>query len=139
MKVFVAASYSSRVNYQTGEVMPDYKVWLEENLTTIEKMGHTVFCALRADNYRINSMDPAAAFKLDTEQIKAADVLLAFVEEDISAGVQTEVGYALALNKQVVLAHDPSTKLNWFNQAIVLAGKATEVLVPLTTDLFISQ
>jgi len=65
MKVFVAASYSSQVNYDTGEVFPEYKEWLEKNLSTIEGLGHTIFCALRADQYGINDADPAEAFRLD--------------------------------------------------------------------------
>lgn len=136
MKIFVAASYSAHVNYETGEVSPEYKEWLEDNLTTIEGFGHEVFCALRADNYRINNADPAEAFQLDVNQIKTAVALIAFVDAKVSAGVQTEVGYALALGKKIILAHPPSTELSWFNQAIVKAGQATEVTLPLDSDPF---
>lgn len=136
MNIFVAASYSAHVNYETGEVSPEYKKWLEDNLTTIEGFGHEVFCALRADGYRINDADPAEAFRLDIKQIEAADALIAFVNARVSAGVQTEVGYALALSKKVILAHLPDTELSWFNQAIVKAGEAKEVTLPLDPDSF---
>lgn len=136
MKVFVAASYSSQVNYETGEVFPEYKEWLEENLSVIEALGHTVFCALRADQYRINDADPAEAFKLDIENIESSDALIAFVDAKVSAGVQTEVGYALALGKQVILTHSPDVELAWFNQAIVKAGQATALALPIASDPF---
>ena len=45
---------SSQVNYETGEVFPEYQAWLEGNLDLLENLGHTVFCALRADQYKIN-------------------------------------------------------------------------------------
>src|SRR6266567_4053435 len=107
MKVFVSASYSSKVNYDTREVFPEYKEWLENILGTIEKLGYTVFCALRAYQYKINDDDPADAFSLDMQHIKESDVILALLNEKVSAGVQTEVGVGVALKKQVILAHEP--------------------------------
>ncbi len=139
MKLFVAASYSSQVNYETGEVFPEYKEWLEDNIERLEKFGHTVFCALRADNYKMNDVNPAEAFSLDESQIEAAEGMIAFVNNSVSAGVQTEIGMAIAQKKPVVFAHDPEDKLAWFNQAIVLAGQASEVIMPLDSDPFANK
>jgi hypothetical protein len=77
MKVFVSASYSSKINYETGEVFTEYKDWLEEVIGSIEAPGHDVFCALRADQYKMNDTDPATAFSLDMEHIGKSDVILA--------------------------------------------------------------
>lgn len=134
MKIFVAASYSSQVDYSTGHVLTGYKEWLEGNLSLLEGFGHSVFCALRADRYRINKADPAEAFTLDVRQIEAADGLVAFLSDSTSAGVQTEIGYALALQKPVVLIHAPEVELSWFNKAIVAAGKASVRVLPITSD-----
>lgn len=134
MKIFVAASYSSQVNYETGEVFPEYKEWLEGTLSVIEALGHTVFCALRADQYKINDADPAAAFSLDMEHIEQSDVLLALLSDKPSAGVQTEIGAAVALKKQVLLAHLPEHELAYFNAAMAKAGVVTELELPLTAE-----
>ena len=136
MKVFVAASYSSQVDYSSGEVYPKYKKWLEANLVLLEGFGHTVFCALRADRYRINEADPARAFQLDLKHILEADALLAFLTDRPSAGVQTEIGIAIAMKKFVALAHNPECQLAYFNQAIILAGQAQELILPFNTDPF---
>lgn len=136
MKIFVATTYSSQVNYDTGEVFPEYKAWLEEQLTRIERMGHTVFCALRADNYKMNDTDPAEAFSLDEGEISAADAMLAIVNDSISAGVQTEIGMAIAKGKRVVLIHEPDHKLAYFNDAIIRAGQASEAFLPIESDPF---
>lgn len=132
MKIFVAASYSAHVDYGTGEVLPEYKQWLEEVLSQIESLGHTVFCALRADKYKINNDDPASAFSLDLQHIKESDALIALLSDKPSAGVQTEVGVAVALNKQVLLAHKPEHELSYFNAAMVKANMAKEVGLPFT-------
>ena len=131
MKIFVATSYSSKVNYETGEVFPEYKEWLENILVELEKQGHTVFCALRADQYKINDSDPAAAFSLDMKHIKESDVILALLNEKVSAGVQTEIGVGVGLKKKVVLAHTPSESNAYFNAAMVKTNVVHEVTLPL--------
>lgn len=136
MRIFAALSYSSQVDYETGEVFPEYREWAEEQLSLLENLGHTVFCALRADGYKINDGDPAAAFSLDEAEIDAADALIAFVTDKVSAGVQTEIGMAIAKKKQVVIAHLGEHCLGYFNQAIVLAGQAREQLLPIASDPF---
>lgn len=132
MRIFVAASYSSKVDYKTGEVFASYKDWLEDILTTLEKQNHTVFCALREDWYRINNSDPAAAFRLDVENIEKSDALLALLDSSVSTGVQTEIGIAIALKKKVLLAHASQDGLSYFNSATIKAGAAIEIKLPLT-------
>ena len=139
MKIFVAASYSSKVDYKTGDVLPQYKAWLEGMLEQLENYGHEVFCALRADNWRINDLEPAQAFKLDESEISKADGMIAFVTEKPSAGVQMEIGMAIAQKKDVVLAHERSDKLAYFNSAVVVLGQASEASLPLTSDPFAKQ
>ncbi len=132
MRIFVSASYSSKVNYDTGEIYPEYKAWLEDILQLIEASGHVVFCALRADQYKINDVDPADAFNLDMKHIRDSDAILALVSDEISAGVQTEIGVGVALNKIVIIAHAPKDKLTYFNAAMVKACVALEAELPLS-------
>lgn len=134
MIIFVAASYSANVDYATGRVYPAYKDWLESLLAQLEGAGYAVFCALREDGYVINTGDPAAAFRVDIDSLQKSDVLLALLDANTSAGVQLEVGYALALHKKVVLAHASQHKLSYINDAAVRAGLASELTIPLTTE-----
>lgn len=136
MRIFVAAAYSAHVNYETREVNPEYKEWLEGNLTTLEGLGHTVFCALRTDGYKINDLNPAEAFSLDEAEIDGSDALLAFVVDSVSAGVQTEIGMALGKKIPVVIAHEADHDLAYFNAAIIGAGHATEIILPIRSDPF---
>ena len=132
--MFVAASYSSKVDYDTGQVYRAYEDWLEGILGVIERAGYDVFCAVREDSYRINQHDPAAAFKLDIDNINQADVLLALLSDTVSAGVQSEIGLAVALHKKVILAHSRPDKLTYFNQSIVMAKVASELELPVTAE-----
>jgi nucleoside 2-deoxyribosyltransferase len=134
MKIFVLASYSSKVDYDSGEVFPEYKDWLEGILTSIEEAGHEVFCALRADQYKINDSDPASAFSLDMKQLEESDAILALLEDSPSTGVQTEIGVGVALKKIVILAHSSEDKLAYFNAAMLRAGVTRELLLPIDND-----
>jgi nucleoside 2-deoxyribosyltransferase len=134
MKLFVAASYSTKVNLDTGKVFPEYKEWLEEQLNLLESFGYNVFCALRDDKYSINNDDPAKAVKSDMEQLKQADVLIALLDSKPSTGVQTEIGYALALGLKIILAHDEQTELTWFNQALIKGKLVEEIVLPFTKE-----
>lgn len=138
MKIFVAASYSSQVNYETGEIFPDYKIWLEDTLGVVEALGHTVFCALREDQYKINNADPAAAFRLDIEHIEQSDALIALLSDKPSAGVQTEIGAAVALKKKVLLAHLPEHELSYFNAAMLKAGAVKKIQLPITEERLVA-
>jgi nucleoside 2-deoxyribosyltransferase len=134
MKIFVATSYSSKVDYATGRVFPEYRDFLEHQLAVIEQQGNTVFIAIRADGYRINNDDQAAAYRLDLEEIRKCDVLIAFLDEKVSAGVQTEIGIALAFGKRVLLARPAGVEPEYFNQALVRAGVAREIALPLNAS-----
>lgn len=136
MRIFVAASYSSKVDYTTGDVYPEYQAWLEAIIAQLESYGHEVFCALKADGWRINDLKPAQAFKLDEGEILKADGMFALVSHTPSAGVQMEIGMAIAQKKQVVLAHEVIDQLPYFNQAVVALGQAKEVLLPITSNPF---
>jgi nucleoside 2-deoxyribosyltransferase len=103
----------------------------------LEKFGHTVFCALRADQYKINDADPAKAIILDEAEITAAQGMLAFVNDKVSTGVQTEIGMAIALKKLLVLAHTADIELTYFNRAVALAGQASELIMPIVSDPFL--
>lgn len=137
MNIFVAASYSSKVNYETGKVFPEYKDELEGHLTKLESFGHNVFCALRADHYKINDADPAQAFQLDLDEIKKSDGMFAIVDNKVSAGMQTEIGIAIGLEKRIVLARKAVDTFAYFNDAIIRSGKAEEIVLPIKSDPFL--
>lgn len=91
---------------------------------------------MRADNYQIADDDPAEAFFLDINEIQKSDIVIALLSDKVSAGVQVEIGYAIALKKEVILAHDKKDSLAWFNQAIIESQQARELLLPIRPDSF---
>jgi len=136
MKIFVATSYSSEVDYSTGRVNPESREFLETQLAILEEgLGHTAFNALRYDNWQIND-DSAAAYLLDRQELDNSDALIALMGggTEVSAGVQTEIGLAVALGKLVLLAYPPDAKRGYFNLGMAKTGAVTEIALPLDPD-----
>jgi nucleoside 2-deoxyribosyltransferase len=133
-KIFVATSYSSKVDYKTGRVLPEFREFLEQQFETIERAGAEVFSAILHDNYQINDADPAGAFRVDWQEIKKCDVFLALLDAKVSAGVQAEIGMAVAFKKPVLLARPDDIKSEYFNVALIKAGLAQEISLPLKID-----
>jgi len=118
MKIFFATSFSSKIDSE-GKVLPEFRASIEKLLSRYEAQGHEVFCAVRAENWRIAAQDPVMALKLDLQHIKKADKFVALLDEQVSAGVQLEIGYALALGKEITLLAVLDAKLGWTNQALM--------------------
>ncbi|HJQ08863.1 MAG TPA: nucleoside 2-deoxyribosyltransferase [Candidatus Saccharimonadales bacterium] len=127
-KVFLSTSFSGQVDAATGRVLPEFRVGVEKVLGALRKEVE-VFCAIEQEGWLLaNDVPPEVGVQEDLAQIDASDVLLALVEEKPSAGVQFELGYAVAKGKRVILAARHGSELAYFNKGVVSAGLVTLVL-----------
>ena len=117
MKIFLSVSFSSKVD-NDGKVFPAYQSDLNILIQSLEEEGHQVFCTPREEGWKVSDHDPVHALKNDLKEIELAEVYVAIIGDDISAGVQLETGYALAREKRVLLASLSSTQLDWTNSAL---------------------
>jgi nucleoside 2-deoxyribosyltransferase len=125
-KVFLSTSFSGKIDYTSGAVLPGFRKEIEVILNALRKNSEvSVFCAIEQEGWSIQDTPPEVGVKRDLEEIDNADVLLALVEEAVSAGVQFEIGYAVAKDKQVILASATGAKTAYFNQGVVSNGMMT--------------
>jgi nucleoside 2-deoxyribosyltransferase len=124
-KVFLSTSFSGKVDYSTGEVQPAFRKEIETILEALRGEEMDVFCAVEDEGWNITNTPPEVGVKHDLDRVDEAEVLLALVEETISAGVQFELGYAVAKGKQVILATAAGVKVAYFNQGVVSNGMMT--------------
>lgn len=127
-KIFLATSFSGKVNYATGAVDPEFRKEIETILESLRRSDDLeVFCAVEDEGWGINNTPAEVGVKYDLEKLDQADVLLALVEETISAGVQFELGFAVAKGKQVVLASLAGAKIAYYNQGVISNGLMTSL------------
>lgn len=117
MKVFLSVSFSSKVD-ENGVVDAAYRSDLETLIQKLQEADHEVFCAPMLEGWKITDEDPVHALQKDLEELRDCDLYVAMLGEEVSAGVQIETGYALALEKRMILASPAATKLGWTNNAL---------------------
>lgn len=129
-QVFLATSFSGHVNYETGEVKPDYREKIEAIINALRTVGgFTVFCAVEHENRLIISdSPPEVGVKKDLAEIDNSDLVLAVLTAGvISEGLQYEVGYADGKVKKVILATEAGSKLAYFNQGAANLGRVAHI------------
>ncbi|MGB4759196.1 MAG: nucleoside 2-deoxyribosyltransferase [Candidatus Saccharimonadales bacterium] len=122
MRVFLSTSFTNRVDQHTGQILDEYKTFVGRVLETLRASEGEVFCAVEAEDWKMNSTPPELTVQQDLQEIDAADVLLALVDDQISAGVQFELGYAVGKGKKVIIAKPSEHPLAYFNQGAVSSG-----------------
>lgn len=133
MKIFFAVSYSSEVDTH-GNIFPEFRK-IEEMLAALEADGSTVYCAPRKDDWKLNSLSPGEAVTSDLQNIDDSDVFIALLDEVISAGVQLELGYALAKKKKILIAATEDRHISYFVRGLVGASRVAMVLYETPGDL----
>ena len=127
-KVFLSTPFAGKVDPATGEVTADFRRAIEGVLDALRKTTDVeVFSVLEDDNWRIVDVPAEVDVKFDLEQLDAADVLLVLTAETVSPTAQFEMGYAVAKNKQVILASLVGAKTGYFNQGVASNGMMTLV------------
>jgi len=134
MNILLAAPRTGRLRTdRTGEIYPEYRKSLRRDVTFLEQLGHKVCCPLLEQM----SSDPSKALEETLSRLDDAEGLLAYIDPHVSAGVQTMIGFALARDKQIVIASSPIfTELPGITAAIIASGKAVSVPLSLDVDPF---
>ncbi len=135
MKIFIATSFSGKVDYGTGQVKTEFKNWLKLNvLDPLKNAELNYFCAIEMEGWKVNNSDSASAIINDFNQLRKSNLLLVILDEGISPGLQIEIGIACERKMPIILAHEKDVKLKWSNQALIDAEFAKELVLPITED-----
>lgn len=135
--VFVACSFSSKVDYDTGEVFPEHREYIEGVLEDIRRLGLTVFCAIEHEGWKIGQAPPEVGVEMDLTTIDASDQLLVILGTDKSDGCSYEAGHAAQAGKAVSFMFEPGvTELSYWNQGLVNGGRVK--LISDVKGLFIT-
>lgn len=127
MKIFLATSFSGKIDPTTGKVQPEYHTFITQVLESLRDEQAEVFCAMEHEGWKITKEPPELGVQKDLVEIDSADVMVALVPDELSAGVQFEIGYAVAKGKKVVLARQARDELTYYNQGVVSSGLVTLV------------
>lgn len=117
MRLFLSVPFSSKVDSK-GIIDKAFKSDIEILIQNLEEDGHKVYCAPAAEKWKISHDNPVKVLSGDLDKIAKTDVYIAILDNEISAGVQISMGFALANQKRIVMASPTGVKLSWANNAV---------------------
>jgi nucleoside 2-deoxyribosyltransferase len=127
MKLFLSTSFSHKIDYDTGEVLPEFRREIEQMLAAVRAAGHEVFAAVEREGWKLSDEPPEACAEFDIKQLDEADALLAILHDRASAGVQWEMGYADGLGKKVYVVQEDEDSMEYWNRALEGMGRITRL------------
>lgn len=118
-RLFVATSFSGKIDEASGQVLPAFRSEIEEILKAIRNVdGLMPFCAIEHEGWTISGKLPEVGVENDLREIDQADALLALLIDQPSEGLQYEMGYASAQGKPVIMATPAQVELGYFNKGL---------------------
>ena len=124
MKIFLSAPFTDKVDKNTDLIDPTYRDWLEKLIFFIEKRNHQIISSHVREAWGKKRDLPEVAIVNDFTSIREADMLIAYIGDPPSLGVQMELGYASSYHKKIVILCDSGTRLPFMVEGL---HKITEV------------
>ena len=123
MIIFLAAPFTAKIQKNINSIPHDYRDWLKNIIETLRCEGHDVICAHERENWGKEIDPPKVALQQDCDAISESDVLVAYIGDPPSPGVQMEIGYALALGKTIILLHKYDEYLPYLNSGLKMTSR----------------
>jgi hypothetical protein len=102
LKVFLSAPLTQYVLGDDHE-MEDFRSHWGRIADELEHSKHQVFSAHKREAWGANLDDPESALKADVAGLHESELVIAYVGNPPSPGVQMELGYAMAHHKQMLI------------------------------------
>lgn len=117
INVFLAAPFTTYVRSQSfgaGGAMNYVCVALND----LRYHGYDVFCAHEREDWGQSLYSPEDALQLDLQGLKESNVVVAFLGDPPSPGVQMELGAALVWRKPIVILAQESAEIPYLVNGI---------------------
>jgi hypothetical protein len=104
--VFLSAPLTQYVDEDDRSTMDDFRAHWGRIADALERNGHDVFSAHRREAWGDDLDSPDSALKADLEGLQASELVVAYIGDPPSPGVQLEIGYAMAHHKKILVFID---------------------------------
>jgi nucleoside 2-deoxyribosyltransferase len=132
MRVFLAFPFTDLVRSDTGMLHTPAIDFISVTVEALKEAGHSVFSAHAREEWGLNLFTPEMAAPADFEEMRRADIVVAFPGHDpISGGVHVELGWASALGKPMVLYLNQGTE---YSPLVVGMGALSECIAYRISD-----
>jgi nucleoside 2-deoxyribosyltransferase len=106
VKVFLSAPLTQYVNAKNHKKLDGFRAHWGHIADALERSGHQVFSAHRRESWGAKLDTPESALKADVAGLHESELVIAYIGNPPSPGVQLELGYAIAGHKQMLVFID---------------------------------
>lgn len=103
MRIFLSAPFTEKLDPGKRLIQPVYRSWLEKLIGFLERKGHQVFVAHVREAWGEKLEPPEIAIANDFASIKDSDLVIAYIGNPYSPGVQMELGFASSFGKKIII------------------------------------
>lgn len=103
MRIFLSAPFTEKLDPHTQLIQPVFRRWLERLINFLEGKGHQVINAHVREAWGEKLEPPEIAIANDFASIKDADLVIAYIGNPYSPGVQMELGFASSFGKKTII------------------------------------
>jgi nucleoside 2-deoxyribosyltransferase len=134
MRIFLSAPLTQYVTgASTGPA--NFREEWDALADALEMSGHEVFSAHRREAWGEKLDPPEAALPADLGGLKWCELVVAYVGDPPSPGVQLELGYALALGRELLVFMDRGQREPYLVRGLAAAGAAQLVEIDDTREI----
>lgn len=103
MNIFLAAPFTGKIDPVTQRIEQSYRSWLESIISKLVKSGHIVTNAHMREEWGAKLEPPEKAIRNDFSLVRDCDLVVAYLGNPPSDGVQMELGFAATFGKPIIL------------------------------------
>lgn len=111
MKLFLIAPFTGMLNPETGLIQDQYRTWLEKIIRFLESKGHQVISKHVREKWGEDLNTPEDAIEHDFDSAKTSDLIIAYLGNPFSPGVQMELGIALCYHKKIIVLTESKSEI----------------------------
>ena len=111
MRIFLAAPFTSKIDPVTQRIEQCYRLWLESIISELMKSGHIVVNAHVREEWGARLEPPEKAVCNDFSSVRDCDLVVAYLGNPPSDGVQMELGFAAAFERPIILIHEAESSV----------------------------
>lgn len=126
-RIFLAAPFTQTIDRGTGRVEVAFRSGLEDIIKDLEAANFEVFSAHFREEWGAKLEDPATALVRDLRELQESDVVVGFLGNPPSPGVQMEFGAAITMGKPIVYLIKNGDSAPYLTDGIPLATKAIRI------------
>lgn len=125
MNIFLLAPLTDKIDPATKLVKKSYRDWLESIIKMLKENGHSIVCAHIREDWGEKLEPPEIAIVNDYNSTENCDLIIAYLGNPPSPGVQMELGFAISLKKPILVLHENQAKIPYLVNGISQLTKAS--------------